>query len=242
MEVIFKKMGLQEKQKKQKETAILDAALKLFVINGFDKTSISQIAREAGVAKGTVYLYYQSKLELLGSVISVPLKHMDSIFGKIINLDIHTFDKMNLIDEAAQNYLEKYSEYPKLHMTLMLQGPSDMHSQLSEIFATKYKFNFPALIKDMLQKGVDKGELRSDLNIHKAALKLWFLHESLEFFGLMFSKQNMLVKKDYFQNDDVKEVLQEIFELVINNMKAPNSKEFTMQHKKKFKFDYMNLK
>lgn len=48
-----------------KREAILWAAVELMTENGFDKTSISQIANLAGVGKGTFYLYFQSKSELV---------------------------------------------------------------------------------------------------------------------------------------------------------------------------------
>lgn len=49
-----------------KEQAILDAARGLFLHYGFKKTSVDDIAREAGIAKGTVYLYFKNKQEILG--------------------------------------------------------------------------------------------------------------------------------------------------------------------------------
>ncbi|MGA0612813.1 TetR/AcrR family transcriptional regulator [Caldimonas sp. KR1-144] len=51
-----------------RDEAILDAAMSLFVAKGFDATSTDEIAARAGVAKGTLYLYHASKLEMLGAV------------------------------------------------------------------------------------------------------------------------------------------------------------------------------
>ncbi|MCH9684496.1 MAG: TetR/AcrR family transcriptional regulator [Deltaproteobacteria bacterium] len=51
-----------------RETRLLDAATKLFVRHGFDKTTIAEIAREAGVGKGSVYLHFDSKEDLLESL------------------------------------------------------------------------------------------------------------------------------------------------------------------------------
>ena len=49
-----------------KKKRILDAALKLFIENGIDNTSISLISKEAGVAAGTLYLYFENKVDLIG--------------------------------------------------------------------------------------------------------------------------------------------------------------------------------
>jgi AcrR family transcriptional regulator len=54
---------------KQRKQQIFDAALKVFSKKGFDQTTIPDIAQEAGVATGTIYNYYQSKHDLLLSII-----------------------------------------------------------------------------------------------------------------------------------------------------------------------------
>lgn len=50
--------------KNEKEKKLLDSALKLFIEKGIKKTSIADIAKNAGIAKGTFYLYFKDKYEL----------------------------------------------------------------------------------------------------------------------------------------------------------------------------------
>ena len=52
-----------------KESSILDAAEKIFAQVGFDGAKVSDIARAASVAEGTVYLYYKNKQDLLAGVV-----------------------------------------------------------------------------------------------------------------------------------------------------------------------------
>ena len=51
-------MGKVDHNKQQKRESLLDSAFSLFIDNGFNKTSISDIVKNAGVAKGTFYLYF----------------------------------------------------------------------------------------------------------------------------------------------------------------------------------------
>ena len=51
--------------RKQKKELILESALELFAENGFHATSISQIAKKAGISKGLIYNYFESKNEIL---------------------------------------------------------------------------------------------------------------------------------------------------------------------------------
>ena len=57
-----------DKQVKDKKTAIMDAALKLFTERGFHGTSTAQISKEAGVATGTLFNYFPSKEDLINSL------------------------------------------------------------------------------------------------------------------------------------------------------------------------------
>lgn len=54
-----------DSKQRAKREAILGAATARFVASGYRKTSVDEVARQAGVAKGTVYLYYRNKAELL---------------------------------------------------------------------------------------------------------------------------------------------------------------------------------
>lgn len=63
-------MGKAELNKKIKRDNLLDSAFRLFIENGFHKTSISDIVKKAGVAKGTFYLYFTDKFDLRDKLIS----------------------------------------------------------------------------------------------------------------------------------------------------------------------------
>lgn len=62
-------MGTLEAKKKEKRQALLDAAYELFLERGASKTSVSDIASRARVAKGTFYLYFQDKDAVLRALL-----------------------------------------------------------------------------------------------------------------------------------------------------------------------------
>lgn len=65
-------MSKVEENKKRKKTALLDTAYHLFTQNGYQKTSISDIVSQAGVAKGTFYLYFKDKTDIRYKLIAHP--------------------------------------------------------------------------------------------------------------------------------------------------------------------------
>ena len=73
----------------EKEQSILDASLKLFVENGFHGTSTAQIAKEAGVATGTLFHYFNNKEELINS--------------------LYIYTKESLLKDISGNYDDKKS-------------------------------------------------------------------------------------------------------------------------------------
>ena len=61
--------GLIIQKKEEKKKNILDAAYKLFTTNGVSNTSISMICQKAGIAKGTFYLYFHDKEDVLRNLV-----------------------------------------------------------------------------------------------------------------------------------------------------------------------------
>jgi len=58
------------RRKDARPAEIIDAALDLFVANGFNATKLDDVARKAGVSKGTVYLYFSSKEDLFREAVT----------------------------------------------------------------------------------------------------------------------------------------------------------------------------
>ena len=63
-------MGKLDVNKKEKEDSLLNTAFNLFTTKGVSKTSVSDIAGNAGVAKGTFYLYFKDKYDLRNKLVS----------------------------------------------------------------------------------------------------------------------------------------------------------------------------
>ena len=69
-------MGKVESNKKQKKDALFNTAFELFTTKGTNKTTISDIADKAGVAKGTFYLYFKDKYDIKNKLIAHKTKEL----------------------------------------------------------------------------------------------------------------------------------------------------------------------
>lgn len=84
-----------QRRKDARPQEILEAALRAFTQNGFAATHMEDIARRAGITKGTIYLYYQSKEDLFGALVRESIgKELAAIVAEISSLDVSAQDKL----------------------------------------------------------------------------------------------------------------------------------------------------
>jgi AcrR family transcriptional regulator len=77
----------QSKNNEQRQTRILDAAERLITRFGYGKTTVSDIAQEAGISKGAIYLHYSSKEELFGDLLMRASEQVMIDFGERLKKD-----------------------------------------------------------------------------------------------------------------------------------------------------------
>jgi TetR/AcrR family fatty acid metabolism transcriptional regulator len=77
-----------------KDQKICDAALKLFATNGFAKSKIIDVANAAGIATGSVYLYFPSKTHIIDAIFTRFWEEMCSEIEKIVATDCSWQDKL----------------------------------------------------------------------------------------------------------------------------------------------------
>ena len=86
-----------KEQVKDKRTAIMEAALKLFTERGFHGTSTAQISKEAGVATGTLFNYFPTKEDLINSLYFEVKGELSQAMGKEIEAESTFQDKLRKI-------------------------------------------------------------------------------------------------------------------------------------------------
>ncbi len=118
--------------RKQKKKLIMNTALELFAENGFHATSISRIAKKAGISKGLAYNYFESKKEILDELIEDGFNDIYSNFD--LNKD-GTLTKEEFIFFIKQNFkiVRENLQHWKLFFSLLLQP------NVNETFSKGYK-------------------------------------------------------------------------------------------------------
>jgi TetR/AcrR family fatty acid metabolism transcriptional regulator len=140
----------------EKRIRILDAALKIFASRGFYNAKVSEVAKEAGVADGTIYLYFESKDALL---IALFEDRMQRIIARATDEIAH----------SEGTVLDKIRQAIALHLSLVLDDPDlaefiTVELRQSGKFVKEYdnpKFTeYLRIFRDLILAGQEQGLIR----------------------------------------------------------------------------------
>jgi TetR/AcrR family fatty acid metabolism transcriptional regulator len=150
----------QKKAQGDKREKILQGALEAFAKKGFYNTKVSEIADEAGVADGTIYLYFKNKDDLL---ISLFEDRMEWIIDRI----------EAELERVEGGTIEKVRRYMELHFQLAVENPAlaefiTVELRQSAKFIKEYdnpKFgDYLGILKRLIEEGQQDGTFREDLD------------------------------------------------------------------------------
>ena len=149
-----------DKVQKRKDIAL--SCKNIFIKRGIKDLTISQIAKEAGVGKGTIYDYFKNKEDIVFEIVNIMMVERNIIKEKKLALLTCTKDKIKLFfgffyqDEDA-DLREIYKEF----ISISLVNPNDEMLD----FQTACFENYHQWFEQILQEGIDKGEIISE-SIH----------------------------------------------------------------------------
>jgi len=148
------------RRKEDRPAEILRAALEEFSVNGFAGTRLEDVARRAGICKGTIYLYFKSKEELFEAVVRdriIPYfekmeeigKQSDGSAGDILR------EQLKII------YRELVSTDTRYIPKLMI-GEGNRFPKLAEFYFREIITRMHRLLRSVIKRGVDAGEFRPE--------------------------------------------------------------------------------
>ena len=151
-----------------KREAILRAAIRVFANNGYFNSKVADIAREAGVADGTVYLYFKSKEEILHSIFDRSME--DAIVDGRKRLE-DVSDPREKLRRIAQLHLERLGADRDLAVVFQveLRGSTKFMEEFSAAGFAEYL----GLIRSTIEEGQRAGVFRLELNA-KVMAKILF--------------------------------------------------------------------
>jgi len=147
-----------------KRVRILDAAVRVFAKKGFHATRVSEVAKAAGVADGTIYLYFKSKDELLVSLFEDRVERLLAFLHSELPKVAGASEKLRRIIELQLGLLEGERDLAEVVTVIIRQSTKLM----KEYAAPKFTAYLDAIAR-VVADGQATGELRGDLSPHLAA-------------------------------------------------------------------------
>lgn len=145
----------------EREEAIIAAAHDEFVENGFDGAKIAGIARRAGVAEGTLYLYFRNKNALLGAVVGAFYRRLTAGAAAGVARQEATEDRLAFL---ARHHLQScLQEWAILALAMPALYRAGSYRS-SEYFG--FNRSYVAVFDGVVREGIARGEVRRDLPLH----------------------------------------------------------------------------
>jgi TetR/AcrR family fatty acid metabolism transcriptional regulator len=147
-----------------KRERILDAAVRVFAKKGFYATRVSEVAKAAGVADGTIYLYFKSKDELLVSLFEDRVERLLAFLQTELPATMGAAEKLRRIIELQLGLMEGERDLAEVITVILRQSTKLM----KEYAAPKFTAYLDAIAR-VVADGQASGELRGDVSPHLAA-------------------------------------------------------------------------
>ncbi|HRI19123.1 MAG TPA: TetR/AcrR family transcriptional regulator [Burkholderiaceae bacterium] len=147
-----------QRRKQARPQELIDAALRLFVERGFAATRMEEIAALAGVSKGTLYLYYPGKEELLKAVIRERLSN--EIKAVAAASALHQGAKAEMLRSLFVQWWLRAFESPASGVFKLVITEVRAFPEIAEIYDREVVEPGRRLIGGLLQAGIATGEFR----------------------------------------------------------------------------------
>lgn len=198
-----------EREKQQRRKSILTAAEKIFFGRNGDKGTMDDIAEKVELSKGTLYLYFKNKTDLLYAIAEKGVDILINYFDEAVNPELKGRGQLSDLGDAFARFVEEHAQYFELILRFEVTEP-----QSGELKKDGALLMEPALavLKRIISTGQDDGSIRNDLSVDEIVIVLWS-----QMLGLM---QSILRKDRYikFYKVDLKRIIKGHYRIVMKGV------------------------
>jgi len=149
-----------KKKLNDKYHRILEAAVKVFSEQGFFQATIAQIAKEAGVADGTIYLYFKNKDDILVQFFGYKTKQVFERFREAVK-------KGRTAEEKLRNLIRRHLEafQQDINMAVVYRSETHRNNRQVEEQIKKMSKLYMDIVSEIVEQGQQEGSMRKDLYV-----------------------------------------------------------------------------
>ena len=157
---ITREVKINKKNKHNKYHLILEAAVKVFARQGFYQSTVAQIAREAGVADGTIYLYFKNKEDILVNFFDYKTKQVFERFRAEVDKAESGLDKLR---NLVRRHLTEFQR--DRDMAILYQVGTHQIDRLAEDQIREMSKMYQDIVSEIVEVGQQEGSIRKDLYV-----------------------------------------------------------------------------
>lgn len=136
----------------------MNAATKVFAEKGFFQSTVAQIAKEAGVADGTIYLYFKSKDDILVQFLDYKIKQVFGRFREEVEKADTAVEKLHNLVRA---HLDEFQR--DRNMAILYQSETHQRTRLTEAQIREMSDMYLDVVTEIVEQGQQEGSMRQSL-------------------------------------------------------------------------------
>lgn len=146
------------RRKDARPAEILAAAMQVFGERGYEATRLDDVARFAGCTKGTIFLYYRNKADLFRAAVRESVLPLIEEYERTV--ESHTGGTRELLEQLLRLRWEHVMRNRFNAMIKLMMAETQAHPELARFCHDEFIERNQALLRRVLQRGVDRGEFR----------------------------------------------------------------------------------
>ncbi len=215
-------MGIAERKEREKEQRrkdIIDAAERIFFTRGFGNSTMDEVAAEAELSKGTLYLYFKSRDDLQFAIFMRGSDILMRMMNENLSADKDGYNNLLALAMAFIRFSREYPDYFDLFMHYESSRMNALNIDQDRIQLYLKEQSPLALVSQQVLRGIEDGSLRNDLSPEIFSATLWS-----QMLGVLIVLNS---KADLYEIFDLKaeKILQAHLELVSNGGLGPKYRQ-----------------
>jgi AcrR family transcriptional regulator len=160
---------VQDLKKEKRRKAIIRASLRVFSRKGYETTALDEIAREARLAKGTLYLYFKDKEDLYFHVMLSVLERLETFVGKRVSESQNPLESLAAVARAQIGFFADNPNYFRLFTVAFNPEMASIHKKLLGPFFEKRR-RLGDYLYGLVEEGKKKHLIRGDIDSRDVVL------------------------------------------------------------------------
>ncbi|MDM5299012.1 TetR/AcrR family transcriptional regulator [Bacillus pumilus] len=190
------------KQKRPKYMQIIDAAVVVIAENGYHQSQVSKIAKQAGVADGTIYLYFKNKEDILISLFEEKMGQFIARMETDIQQKSTAKEKLLLLIQEHFRLLSQDHHLALVTQLELRQSNHELRQKINEVLK-----GYLNMLDTILTEGKTTGEFKQDLDVRLARQMV---------FGTIDETATTWVMND--QKYDLSSLAEKVHDLLLNGV------------------------